>query len=105
MKQWNTLNIGNIKNNKILHINKKILENKNPESFFKRKELCIMIWTLFVLDYDGTYSCEYEEYYGVRPSVYQIPLDKQQEVEMFAKRASKEFNEGGRRLRIYWRYF
>lgn len=28
-----------------------------------------MIWTLFVLDYDGTYSCEHEEYYGVRPSV------------------------------------
>lgn len=53
-----------------------------------------MIWTLFVLDYDGTYSCKHEEYYGVRPSVYQIPLDKQQEVEMFAKKASKEFNEG-----------
>lgn len=52
-----------------------------------------MIWTLFVLDYDGTYSCEYEEYYGVRPSVYQIPLDKQEEVEVFAERASKEFNE------------
>ena len=44
-----------------------------------------MIWTLFVLDYDGTYSCEHEEYYGVRPSVYQIPLDKQQEVEMFGE--------------------
>ena len=93
MMQWNTLNIGNIKNNKILHINKKILENKNPGSFFKRKELCILIWTLFVLDYDGTYSCEHEEYYGVRPSVYQIPLDKQQKVEMFARRASKEFHE------------
>lgn len=53
----------------------------------------IMIWTLFVLDYDGTYSCEREEYYGVRPSVYQIPLDKQKEVEVFAKRASKDFHE------------
>lgn len=50
-----------------------------------------MIWTLFVLDYDGTYSCEREEYYGVRPSVYQIPLDRQKEVEV--KRASKEFHE------------
>lgn len=52
-----------------------------------------MIWTLFVLDYDGTYSCEREEYYGVRPSVYQIPLDRQKEVEVFAKRASKDFHE------------
>lgn len=37
MMQWNTLNIGNIKNNKILHINKKVLENKNPGSFFQKE--------------------------------------------------------------------
>lgn len=52
-----------------------------------------MIRTLFVLDFDGTYDNEEEGGYGVTPSVYLIPLDKQIEVERIAYAASKEFNE------------
>ena len=51
-----------------------------------------MKWTLFVLDFDGTYNLEYSEDYGERPEVYQIPLDKQRDVESLAREASKKFN-------------
>lgn len=51
-----------------------------------------MMWTLFVLDFDGTYDNEYYGEYGKRPAVYQIPLEKQKEVEKLAKKASMEFN-------------
>ncbi len=51
-----------------------------------------MMWTLFVLDFDGTYNHEYKESYGVRPKVYQIPLDRQREIESLAREASKKFN-------------
>lgn len=40
-----------------------------------------MMWTLFVLDFDGTYGNEYYGEYGERPAVYQISLEKQKEVE------------------------
>lgn len=53
------------------------------------KELEIMLWTLFVLDFDGTYNYEYEEDYGVNPEVYQIPLDRQIDVENLAKKAAR----------------
>jgi hypothetical protein len=56
------------------------------------KGLEIMMWTLFVLDFDGTYNHEYKESYGVRPKVYQIPLDRQREIESLAREASKKFN-------------
>lgn len=52
-----------------------------------------MIRTLFVLDFDGTYDNEEEGGYGVTPSVYLIPLDKQIEVEKIAYAASKEFHD------------
>lgn len=51
-----------------------------------------MMWTLFVLDFDGTYNHEYKEGYGVRPEVYQIPLDRQREVEGLAGEATRKFN-------------
>lgn len=51
-----------------------------------------IIWTLFILDFDGTYDIEPMESDGVQPSVYLIPLDKQREVEAIAKEASIEFN-------------
>lgn len=51
-----------------------------------------MIWTLFVLDYDGTYGNEYDEDYGVKPEVYQIPLDRQRDVENFAREALRRFH-------------
>ena len=52
-----------------------------------------MIRTLFILDFDGTYDNEDENDYGVEPSVYLIPLDRQLDVERIAYAASKEFNE------------
>lgn len=51
-----------------------------------------MMWTLFVLDFDGTYNNEYKEGYGVRPEVYQVPLDRQREVESFAGEATIRFH-------------
>ena len=51
-----------------------------------------MMWTLFVLDFDGTYDNKYKESYGVRPEVYQIPLDRQREVEGLAGEATSITN-------------
>lgn len=51
-----------------------------------------MKWTLFVLDFDGTYNLEYSEDYGERPEVYQIPLGKQGEVENLAGEAARIFH-------------
>lgn len=51
-----------------------------------------MMWTLFVLDFDGTYNNEYKEGYGARPEVYQIPLDRQREVESLAGEATSITN-------------
>lgn len=51
-----------------------------------------MMWTLFVLDFDGTYGNKHDEDYGERPEVYQIPLDKQGEVENLAGEATRKFN-------------
>lgn len=44
------------------------------------------MWTLFVLDFDGTYNNEYKEGYGARPEVYQIPLDRQREVRVLPEK-------------------
>lgn len=51
-----------------------------------------MMWTLFVLDFDGTYNNEYKEDCGARPEVYQIPLDRQREVESLAGEATSITN-------------
>ena len=51
-----------------------------------------MMWTLFVLDFDGTYGNEHNEDYGLKPEVYQIPMDRQREVENLAAEASKKFH-------------
>lgn len=52
-----------------------------------------MVWTMFVLDFDGTYDMEPMESIGVQPTVYLIPLEKQKTVENCAMIASMEFNE------------
>ena len=51
-----------------------------------------MVWTLFVLDMDGTYNNEKLDSVGVQPFVYLIPLDKQREVERYAREASQDFH-------------
>ena len=53
-----------------------------------------MVWTLFVLDMDGTYDNEPEDSAGVQPFVYLIPLDKQRDVEHYAAMASQDFHSG-----------
>lgn len=50
------------------------------------------VWTLFILDFDGTYDNEDNYDNGVEPLVYLIPLDKQAEVERIAQKASYAFN-------------
>lgn len=51
-----------------------------------------MIWTLFVLDFDGTYDFEEEYSNGVQPLVYLIPLDRQKDVERCAMEAHDDFH-------------
>lgn len=50
-----------------------------------------MMWTLFVLDMDGTYNNEEPNSVGVQPFVYLVPLDKQRDVEYYAGQASRDF--------------
>lgn len=49
------------------------------------------VWTLFVLDFDGTYSCEANDEPGVTPSVYLIPEDKIVETQKCACNAGQKF--------------
>ena len=51
-----------------------------------------MMWTLFVLDMDGTYNNEEPNSVGVQPFVYLVPLDKQRDVEYYAGQASRDFH-------------
>ena len=51
-----------------------------------------MKWTLFVLDLDGTYNNEKEDSVGVQPFVYLIPLDRQKDVEYYAREAANDFH-------------
>lgn len=50
-----------------------------------------MIWTLFVLDFDGTYSLEKEDELGVAPVVYLVPENKLVEVQKCAFDAGMKF--------------
>lgn len=51
------------------------------------------MYTLFVLDYDGTYSLEKDESYGVESVVYLIKSEEQYEVEQAARKAHDNFHE------------
>lgn len=51
-----------------------------------------MLWTFFVLDFDGTYDNEKPDSIGVQPFVYLIPLEEQRSVEMYAMEAHKDFH-------------
>ncbi len=50
------------------------------------------IWTLFVLDFDGTYDNEEPDSDGVQPIVYLIPLERQKDVEHYAVMAYNDFH-------------
>lgn len=52
---------------------------------------CSKLWTLFVLDFDATYSLEKEESVGVAPVVYLVPECKIVEVQQFAFDAGQRF--------------
>ena len=47
---------------------------------------------IICIGFDGTYNNEYKEDCGARPEVYQIPLDRQREVESLAGEATRKFN-------------
>ncbi len=51
-----------------------------------------MVWTLFVLDLDRTYDMEDDFSNGVQPLVYLIPLDRQRDVEHYARMAHNDFH-------------
>lgn len=50
------------------------------------------VWTFFVLDFDGTYDNEEPDSDGVQPMVYLIPLNKQSDVEHYARMAHDDFH-------------
>lgn len=50
------------------------------------------VWTFFVLDFDGTYDNEEPDSDGVQPMVYLIPLDRQRDVEHYARMAHYDFH-------------
>lgn len=50
------------------------------------------MWTLFVLDFDGTYDNGELDSNGVQPLVYLIPLKRQKDVEHYATMASQDFH-------------
>lgn len=52
-----------------------------------------MTWTLFVLDFDGTYDFEEEGSYGVEPLVYLVPENRIAETEWAAIKASEDFHD------------
>lgn len=51
-----------------------------------------MVWTFFVLDFDITYDMEDGFSNGVQPLVYLIPLDRQRDVEHYARMARDDFH-------------
>lgn len=51
-----------------------------------------IVWTFFVLDFDGTYNNEKEDSTELQPVVYMIPLERQKDVELRAQYASMVFN-------------
>lgn len=50
------------------------------------------MWTLFVLDFDGTYDNEELGSDGVQPIIYLIPLERQRDVEHYAAMAHDDFH-------------
>lgn len=65
-----------------------------------------MIWTFFVLDFDGTYDNELIDSNGMEPLVYLIPLEKQKDVERCAKEAHNDFHTDKSECDYYiWDYF
>lgn len=51
-----------------------------------------MMYTFFVLDYDGTYDNEADYTYGVSPSVFLIKESEQKQVEELAVEANRQFH-------------
>ena len=51
-----------------------------------------MVWTLFVLDFDRTYDNEEMDCTENQPTVYLIPLDRQRDVEHYARMAHNDFH-------------
>ena len=52
-----------------------------------------MKWTLFVLDFDGTYDNEPKDEDGVQPVVYLIPTKKVKDAKRCAQKAHDDFFE------------
>lgn len=51
-----------------------------------------MKWTLFVLDFDGTYDNENDYEDGVQPLVYLVPTRETKRVSAYAKEAHNDFH-------------
>lgn len=52
-----------------------------------------IIWTFFVLDFDGTYDNEPNDVYGIRPSVYLVPEERLVDVQKCAFNAGQMFHK------------
>ena len=51
------------------------------------------MYTLFVLDYDDTFSMEYKESLGLTPSVYLIRTEELRDVQHYAELTHQDFHD------------
>lgn len=50
------------------------------------------MFTVFIMDFDGSYNRIPNNEYGLKPLVYLIKVEEQHEIETLAKAASRDFN-------------
>lgn len=66
--------------------------NELADALEEKMEKENTVWTFFVLDFDGTYDMEVPDCKESKPTVYLIPLDRQRDVEHYARMAHDDFH-------------
>lgn len=64
----------------------------NERTDLNEREDTKMKWTLFVLDFDGTYDNEYDYEDGAQPLVYLVPTSETKRIGAYAKEAHNDFH-------------
>lgn len=52
-----------------------------------------MKWTLFILDFDGTYDNENNDTIGVQPLIYLVPTNEIRQIRNYAQEAHDSFHQ------------
>ena len=66
--------------------------NELADALEEKMEKENTVWTFFVLDFDGTYDMEVPDCKESKPTVYLSPLDRQRDVEHYARMAHDDFH-------------